>query len=217
VIIVPKTKKMPTSLKDQAVFISGASSGFGADAARLLARQAGGKLQVVELDISGLRQPEGTVRNTLERYGKASVLGHNAGVAGLEWLEQLDPEKDIQILPSMPARHSGTILTLSSLAGWIAPWLFSIHASSRDGVHAFMDALRRQVSLFGVAACGIEPGRASTKFSRHSPKAPTRLVFKRTARLNMTSADVTRRIVDLARHPPRSCFSLVLVPPGGLV
>lgn len=111
-------ESMPHSLKNKVVFITGASSGFGADAARLFAKEGaiviltarrmdrltalaeeinltGGQAFSLQLDVTDQTQIESAVKTVLETYGQIDILLNNAGVGGLNWLETFDPAEDI--------------------------------------------------------------------------------------------------------------------------
>ncbi len=111
---LPRTR----SLKGNVVLITGASSGFGADAARLFAREGcsvvltarrvgrlqalaeeihaqGGEALVVPLDVTQRTQIDDMVYTVLETCGRIDILFNNAGFGRLDWLENLAPERDI--------------------------------------------------------------------------------------------------------------------------
>ncbi len=104
---------MAISLKGKVVLITGASSGFGADAARLFAREgclviltarrverlqalaeeiqaAGGQAAVFPLDVTDRAQVESVVGAVIEQFGRVDILFNNAGLGRLDWLEALD-------------------------------------------------------------------------------------------------------------------------------
>jgi short-subunit dehydrogenase len=236
---------MPNSLQSKVVFITGASSGFGADAARLFAKEggivvlaarrmdrltsladeirlAGGQAFPVQLDIADQSQIRSTIQAVLDTHGRIDILFNNAGFGRLDWLENLDPDHDIEaqiavnltgliqvtqlVLPAMLIRRSGTIINMSSVAGWIAPPLYSIYAATKFGVNGFTDALRREVAPFGVKVCGVYPGGANTEFGQHTGSSPSKSIFKKAGFLNMSSEYVARRTVGLARRPRRTLF-----------
>jgi short-subunit dehydrogenase len=103
---------MPKSLKDQVVLITGASSGFGADAARQFAkedcivvlasrrinrltelaeqiRSEGGRAFAVALDVSEQSQIDQAIHTVLDDHGQIDILFNNAGYGCLDWLESL--------------------------------------------------------------------------------------------------------------------------------
>jgi hypothetical protein len=109
---------MPDRLTDKIVLITGASSGFGADTARLFAREGcsvvlasrrmdrlaalaeqicseGGQAVAVSLDVSEQSQIDEAIRTVLDKFGRIDILFNNAGYGGLDWLETLDPAADI--------------------------------------------------------------------------------------------------------------------------
>jgi NADP-dependent 3-hydroxy acid dehydrogenase YdfG len=109
---------MPQSLQNKIILITGASSGFGADAARLFAKEGcivvlaarcmdrltvlaeqiraeGGQALAVTLDVTEQSQIDDAVQTVLDTFGRIDILFNNAGVGRLDWLETLDPEHDI--------------------------------------------------------------------------------------------------------------------------
>ena len=105
-------------LKEKVVLITGASSGFGEDAARLFARQGcfvvlaarrmerleriaeeikaeGGISMPVKLDVLQQIQIDEMVARVVKIYGRIDILFNNAGFGRLDWLENLEPVQDI--------------------------------------------------------------------------------------------------------------------------
>ena len=110
---------MSQSLKGKVVLITGASSGFGADAAHLFAREGakvvlvarrldrlqklvdkiqdkGGEALAVPVDVANPAEIKLMIQTTLEFYGQIDILFNNAGFGRLNWFEKLDSERDIQ-------------------------------------------------------------------------------------------------------------------------
>jgi short-subunit dehydrogenase len=234
---------MSISLHGKVVLITGASSGFGEDAARLFAREGcrvvlaarrveklealareiqsqGGDAVAIPVDVNESTEIQTMVQNVWARYGRIDILFNNAGFGAMDWFENLQPQRHIEmlvrvnltgtmlvtraVLPSMITQRAGHIINMSSVAGLIATPLLSTYSASKYGVRAFTDALRREVAPFGIKVSGIYPGPAETEFGSHLDRHRTRDKINNLFDLRMTSAYVARRVVDLAKHPRRS-------------
>lgn len=230
-------------LKDKVVLITGASSGFGAAAAKRFAHERckivlaarrterleemandigarGGDALPLSVDVTQPAQIDAMVTTAVDHYGRIDILFNNAGFGRLDWLELLDPVKDIQgqiavdllgviwtaraILPQMYRQGSGHIINMSSLAGWAAPPLYTVYSAAKFGVRGFTEALRREAAPFGVKVSAIYPGSAATEFQTHMGRNKAKRRFKTPKWLSLTPDDVARAVVMLAKRPRRS-------------
>lgn len=112
---------MAISLRGKVVLITGASSGFGEDAARLFAREGckvvlaarrleklqalaaeiqaeGGEAFAIPVDVNERAEIDVMVRTVLDLYGQIDILFNNAGFGALDWFENLDPQRHIETL-----------------------------------------------------------------------------------------------------------------------
>lgn len=224
------------------LIVTGASSGIGAAAARLFAshgyrvvlaarrlerlqslaqeiRAAGGQALAVDVDVRRYDQIEAMTQRTLDAYGQIDLLFNNAGLGRLDWLENLDPQAEIElqleanllgliwttraVLPHMIARRQGHIINMSSVAGLLATPTYSVYAASKFGVRGFSEALRREVGVFGIHVSGIYPGGVVTEFTEKAG------IHRKTGVstppwLVLSAEDVAQSVWWLAHHPRRT-------------
>ena len=234
---------MTISLRNKVVLITGASSGFGKDAAHLFAEEgakvilaarrldrlqmlaneihkAGGDAFAVPVDISQHAEIDLMVRTVMEIYGHIDILFNNAGFGRLNWLEALEPNRDIEtqiqvnltgliqvtraVLPHMLERRSGHIINMSSIAGWLAAPSYSVYAATKYGVRGFTTALRREVAPFNIKVSGIYPGPARTEFGWAEGGKKGRRRPKWFDAFFIPAENVSQRVLQLARHPRRA-------------
>lgn len=228
-------------VKNKVVIVTGASSGIGEATARefgkegakvVLAARRVDKLQtladeinkmgtealVVQADLSKLEDIQNLVTETLAKFNRIDVLVNNAGFGRLDWLENLDPVKDIQaqidvnvmgviqttrqVLPVMMKQRSGSIINMCSMAGLVATPTYTIYAASKHAVHGFSEALRREVKPWGIDVSLVYPGGVKTEFTAHAGiKRKTNA--KTPDFMLLTAEEVGSAVVKLVHHPRR--------------
>ncbi len=230
-------------IKGKVVIVTGASSGIGEATARAFGREGAkvvlaarrvDKLQIVaeevktinsqaetlivQADLSKLEDIQALITQTLEKFGRIDVLVNNAGFGRLDWLENLDPIKDIQaqidvnvmgviqttrqVLPIMIKQRAGCIINMCSMAGLVGTPTYTIYAASKHAVHGFSEALRREVKPWGIDVCLIYPGGVATEFAAHA--GIKRKTNAKTPNFMLLTADqVGNAVVKLAHKPRR--------------
>jgi short-subunit dehydrogenase len=228
-------------VKGKVVLVTGASSGIGEATARQFGREGakvvlaarrlerlealareidamktGAETLPVESDLSKLEDIRSLVQRTLDTFGRIDVLVNNAGFGHLDWLENLDPKKDIeaqfnvnvlgvvqtsrQALPVMIRQRAGHIINMCSMAGLIATPTYTIYAASKHAVHGFSEALRREVKPWGIDVSLVYPGGVTTEFGQHGGyQRKTKATTPRF--LLLSPEDVAKEVVQLVRRP----------------
>ncbi len=163
---------MAGSLKNKVVLITGASSGFGADIARLFAREegcivilaarridrltalaeeirtSGGEALPLQLDVAEQSQITNLIHTVLDKYGQIDILVNNAGFGRLDWLEHLDPLSDIDTQINVNLRG------LIQLTRAVLPSMLTRHAGT----------IINMSSVAGMIAAPLYSIYAATKY-----------------------------------------------------
>jgi short-subunit dehydrogenase len=182
-------------------------------------RGQGGEALPVEADLSQLDDIQRLVQASLEHYHQIDILFNNAGFGRLDWLEELDQNEGVQaqvqvnllgliwmaqaVLPHMIERRSGHIMNMASLAGWVATPTYSVYSATKFGVRGFTEALRREVSSYGIHVSGIYPGAVDTEFGMRA-RIRRKTGIRTPKRMRLTAEEVAESVLRLAQRPRRT-------------
>ena len=194
---------MPES---RVVLITGASSGFGRETARLLlsrgfrvygtSRNPSAKPQesgvgMLALDVDSDDSVHGGVKELLDETGRLDVLVNNAGyvlTGGAEETSILEAKAQFETdffgpvrmtkaaLPTMRKQGAGQIINISSLAAVLPVPFEGYYAAAKAALLAWSEALRHEVKSLGIKVSVIEPGFFKTNLGN------TRKITKYTIR-----------------------------------
>jgi NAD(P)-dependent dehydrogenase (short-subunit alcohol dehydrogenase family) len=181
----------------QTVMITGASSGFGLDAARHFLAQgwrvvaamrkpdaapfpASDRLMVVALDVTDAQ----SIAQAVQAAGPVDVLVNNAGIGWLNAVEATPPAAARNIfetntlgtiavtqalLPQMRLRRAGTIINVTSSVTLLPLPLLAVYTASKAAVNAFTEVLALELAPFGIRTHVVLPGRApDTRFGANA-------------------------------------------------
>jgi NAD(P)-dependent dehydrogenase (short-subunit alcohol dehydrogenase family) len=181
--------------KQQAVLVTGASSGFGEATASLLAqrgyrvfgtgrapdRNRAWGYEMLPLDVRSDDSVRACVQGLMERTGRLDVLINNAGyeLAGAVEETSISEARDQfetnffgaarmvkAALPVMRKQKGGRILLVSSLAGLISVPFHGFYSASKHALEGYAEALRHEVKGFNISVSLIEPGFFRTNLAR---------------------------------------------------
>jgi NAD(P)-dependent dehydrogenase (short-subunit alcohol dehydrogenase family) len=185
------------------ILITGISSGFGKQTARLLAEKGhivyGTVRKETTSDISvnyltmDLVDPDSirsAVSSVLEKEGKIDVLINNAGMhtgGPIETspIENIKLQMDTnflgmvhiirEVLPVMRKQGGGTIINFSSIGGLMGLPFQAFYSAGKFAIEGFSEALRMEVKRFNIKIIIINPGdfRTSNSANRRNYLAPT--------------------------------------------
>ena len=185
-------------MSSQVALITGCSSGIGRDLANALtlagytivatARKAADLNDLdaalkLSLDVTDNASIHKAIKKTLDELGRIDLLINNAGYAFRSVVEEISDEKlhalfDVNVYgvirmvravaPVMRAQHSGRIVNIGSISGKIVLPVSGPYCASKYALEAFSDAMRLELSPFGIFVVLIEPGNINTNFMQNA-------------------------------------------------
>lgn len=147
----------------------------GAEKANALAEEIGG--MAVQADLRDFAAIDRMVDEVSERLGAIDVLVCNAGVSVTGLYQEISDETAEElfrvnvggtmhtakkVLPMMIRRHSGCILTISSIWGEVGAACEVHYSASKAAVIGFTKALAKEVGPSGIRVNCISPGVIDT-------------------------------------------------------
>jgi len=175
------------------VLVTGCSSGFGLDTARLFLDKGwrviatmrtprddllprSERLRVLPLDVTD----SGSIRRCIDEAGPIDALVNNAGVGLLAPLEgtALASAREVfetnalgtiamtqAVLPQFRQRRAGVVVNVTSTVTLKSLPLLSVYTASKAAVNAFTESLALELAPFDVRVRLVLPGRApGTRF-----------------------------------------------------
>ncbi len=171
--------------QSKVVLVTGASSGFGQQAAALLVRrghrvfgtsrrqlpdQAG--VQMLQLDVRDDQAVRAGVAEVLADAGRIDVLVNNAGYVLSSLIEEATTQEaqaqfdtnffgivrmTKAVLPAMRRQRDGTIINVGSLAGLVGVPGEGFYSATKFAIEGYSESLRYEVERFGIRVCIVEP------------------------------------------------------------
>jgi len=198
-------------LQGTVAIVTGASSGIGEATALTLAAQGaavavaarrrdrldalaarieegGGRVLVLETDVTDEAQANAMVEQTVAVLGRLDILINNAGVMLLGPIVDAPTEEwrrmvSLNVLGLFYCTHAALphllkaaeseprrvadIVNVSSVAGRVARMGSGVYNATKWGVGAFSESLRQEVTERHVRVCIVEPGATTTELASH--------------------------------------------------
>ena len=175
------------------ILITGISSGFGKEAAKLLSEsghivygtirrdcETSDKINVLRLDLTDSISIKKAVETVIQKEGRIDVLINNAGMhtgGPIETIpsEYIKLQMDTsfyglvqltrEVLPVMRQQGSGMIINFSSIGGLMGLPFQAFYSASKFAIEGFSEALRMEVKPFNIKIVVINPGDFHTNNS----------------------------------------------------
>lgn len=180
------------------ILITGISSGFGMETARLLSQEGhvvyGTVRRNVEplpgvhylkVDVCHREAVQNAVQQMVKQEGRIDVLINNAGM-GIGGPVEFATEEEIReqmdanfmglvhfvtaVLPIMRKQGKGKIVALSSIGGVMGLPFQGFYSASKFAIEGYCEALRLEVQQFGIQVVVMRPGDFSTGFTASRKK-----------------------------------------------
>lgn len=180
------------------ILITGISSGFGMETARLLSQEGHVVYGTVRRDVEPLpgvhylkvdvrhrEAVQNAVKQMVKQEGRIDVLINNAGM-GIGGPVEFATEEEIReqmdanfmglvnfvtaVLPIMRKQGKGKIVALSSIGGVMGLPFQGFYSASKFAIEGYCEALRLEVQQFGIQVVVMRPGDFSTGFTASRKK-----------------------------------------------
>lgn len=185
------------------ILITGISSGFGKQTARLLSERghivygtvrrktvSDTAVNYLTMDLTDIDSIKSAVSDIYEKEGRIDILINNAGMhtgGPIETspLENIRLQMDTnflgmvhitrEVLPLMRQQGGGRIINFSSIGGLMGLPFQAFYSASKFAIEGFSEALRMEVSRFNIKIIIINPGdfRTSNSANRRNFLAPS--------------------------------------------
>lgn len=183
------------------VLITGGSSGIGKSIGEFLhakgfivygtsrnpERVQNSVFPLLALDVRDANSIKKTVSDIISKSGRLDVVINNAGVGITGPIEEI-PSEEIKnnfetnlfgpievmkaVLPQMRTQHSGLIINITSIAGYMGLPYRGIYSASKGALELVTEALRMETKQFGVQITNVAPGDFATNIAAGRYHAP---------------------------------------------
>lgn len=175
------------------VFITGISSGFGLETAKLLSQEGHvvygtvrreveplSRVHYIQLDVRNREAVNKAVNEIVAKEGRIDVLVNNAGM-GIGGPLEFATEEEIRllmdtnfmglvhcvdaVLPHMRKQGGGRIIALSSIGGLMGLPFQGFYSAGKFAIEGYCEALRLETKSFGLQVVVLRPGDFATGFT----------------------------------------------------
>ena len=183
------------------VLITGGSSGIGKSIGEYLTQKGfsvygtsrfpenfpESKFPLIKLDVTQLDSIQSCVAELISKTRRIDVLINNAGVGITGPLEEIpmdEMKRNFEtnlfgpinmintVLPSMRSQHSGLILNITSIAGYMGLPFRGVYSASKGALELITESYRMELKSFNIKMSNIAPGDFATNIAAGRYHAP---------------------------------------------
>ncbi|WP_299004259.1 SDR family oxidoreductase [uncultured Shewanella sp.] len=137
----------------------------------------------MSVDVTNAQSIKDAIATAEAQYGKVGALINNAGTMLLGQADVQDPNEWSQmlninvmgvlngihaVLADMKARNTGTIINISSIAGFKTFPNHAAYCATKFAVHGLTENIREEVAMDDVRVITISPGAVETNLLSHT-------------------------------------------------
>jgi NAD(P)-dependent dehydrogenase (short-subunit alcohol dehydrogenase family) len=183
-------------------------------------RQAGGRCDTTECDVSRLESVQGLAKHVETKFSRLNILVNNAGVGGVRVpLHEFPPDVWDEVMntnlrgvyytirslvPLMRRSGGGHIVNISSLAGKNALPNGACYAASKWGLNGLSYSVAEELRGQNLRVSVICPGSTLSEWGHHGGKDLKKLLLP---------DDVAHAVAMIVTQAPQSFVSEVLLRP----
>lgn len=169
------------------------------------------KISALQADVTQRSRLTATLSEFVAANGVPDIVVNSAGVAHPGTFTTLQPEifdwmMDVNyfgtvnvlkaLVPGMKKRKSGTIINISSVAGFIGVYGYTAYGASKFAVAGFSDALRSELKLYGIQVSVVYPPDTQTPQLEYESKIKPFITKQIAGSTNpLTTHQVAREII----------------------
>lgn len=183
------------------VLITGGSSGLGKSIGEYLTEKGfivygtsrksenykESKFPILKLDVKDTESIQQTVQAIIDKEGKLDIVINNAGAGITGAIEEI-PEAEIKanfdtnffgpinviksVLPQMRKQHSGLIINVTSIAGYMGLPYRGVYSASKGALELLTEAFRMELKDFNIKMTNVAPGDFATNIASGRYHAP---------------------------------------------
>ncbi|MGP8153680.1 MAG: SDR family NAD(P)-dependent oxidoreductase [Smithella sp.] len=143
-------------------------------------------VNAISIDVADNNDVQQKIKTAIERFGIPDILINSAGVGSGDYFEnisydQFDRSMKINvygtrntisaILPFMKQKDAGHIVNISSMAGLIGMFGYSLYSATKYALVGFSECLRSELKLSNINVTLVCPPEVKTPFIEEEAKA----------------------------------------------